>query len=665
MVLAVLPHVSRLPWWLPVVFVLAILERASHYHRRRRPLQGWIRLILTGLCVAALVMHYGTILGRQAGVALLCTMLALKLSETFRSREVFLLISLSYFVVITQFLFDQSIYLALYLLAVAVLITATLIVNEGQPARDLSGSASDRTNDRTGAADTLRRAGWMLVQGLPLMLALFLLFPRLSAPLWGMPEDALYGKTGISDHMEPGSIRDLFIDDSPAFRVDFKGDARPIQNQLYWRGPVLWHFDGAAWCRQAPCDRDSQKLPDPKRIDQIRGEIVQPVRYTVTMEPSQQFWLFGLDTPVLTPGWRIGLETDYTMHRTMPVTRTLSYDMTSDLGYRKNQRIDRWLIRPGLRLPEGRNPRTLEYAAELKARHGEDSRSLVQEVLQRFRQENFQYSFTPPPLGFHSVDDFLFETQNGYCEYYSSAFTFLMRAAGVPARVVTGYQGGEYNGNPEYLLVRQSDAHAWSEVWIDGDGWIRVDPTAAVAPDRVDLGAVGAMGGQRRGVWDFGWVRQLRNQMDSVHRLWTDFVLKFDQARQRSLFKPVGIDDLSPSTSILILTAITVLLSSIVMWLLLRVQWLGGLDPAAREYARFCRKLARRGLPREIAEGPRDYANRASAHFTQVAKDIKKITDLYVKQRYGAKTRETDLISLRRAVGSLRIGRRSGKSLDK
>ncbi len=661
MVLAVLPHLSRLPWWLPLVFVVAVIERGSHYHRPRQPLAGWIRLIITGLCVAGLVLHYGTILGRQAGVALLCTMLALKLSETFRSREVFLLISLSYFIVITQFLFDQSVYLALYLLAVTVLITATLIVNEGQPARDLETEAGEQA----GAVDTLRRAGWMLVQGLPLMLALFLLFPRLSSPLWGVPEDALYGKTGISDHMEPGSIRDLFIDDSPAFRVDFKGAARPAQNLLYWRGPVLWHFDGAAWCREAPCDRDSRRLPEPRRLDKIAGEIIQPIRYTVTMEPSQQIWLFALDTPVRTPGRRFGLEIDYTVHRTPPVTRTLSYDMTSDLGYQKNQQIDRWLTRPGLRLPSGRNPRTLEYATELKTRHGDDSLALVQEVLQRFRQDNYQYSFTPPPLGFHSIDDFLFETREGYCEYYASAFTFLMRAAGIPARVVTGYQGGEYNGNPEYLLVRQSDAHAWSEVWIEGAGWRRVDPTAAVAPDRVDLGAVGAMAGQRRGVWDFDWVRQLRNQMDSVHRLWTDFVLKFDQARQRSLFKPVGIEELSPSTSVLILTAITVLLSSIVMWLLLRVQWLGGLDPAAREYARFCRKLARRGLPRNIAEGPRDYARRAGAHFPPVAQQIDNITSLYVKQRYRAGSGDTDLRDLRSAVRALRIRRQAGKNTRK
>ncbi|MEM9184438.1 MAG: DUF3488 and transglutaminase-like domain-containing protein [Pseudomonadota bacterium] len=659
MALAVLPHLPRLPLWMPLLFLLAVMERASHFRWKRRPLPSWLRLVLTLLCIAGVWSSYGTILGRQAGVALLCTMLALKLSETFRSRDVFLLISLAYFIVITQFLFDQSIYLAVYLLAVAVIITATLIVNEAQPARDVRTPV----RDWHGAPDVLRRAGWMLLQGLPLMLALFALFPRLGTPLWGVPEDALYGKTGISDHMEPGSIRDLFIDDSPAFRVDFAGDARPSQGRLYWRGPVLWHFDGAAWCREAPCIQDDGKDPQPRRIGKILGEVDQPLRYSVTLEPTQQLWLFALDTPVSPPRGFMGLEVDYTLHRTRPVTRTFQYDMTSDTGYQKNTRTDGRLTDRGLQLPNDRNPRTRALAEDLRAQFGEDSRALVTHVLQTFRQENYRYSFTPPPLGFHTVDDFLFETREGYCEYYSSAFTFLMRAAGIPARVVTGYQGGEYMGDPEYLLVRQSDAHAWSEVWLEGEGWVRVDPTAAVAPERVDRGALAALAGQRRGVWDYPWVRELRNQLDTVHRVWTDWVLKFDQARQKALLQPVGIDELSSSTAILLLTGIIITVTTVVMWLLLRVQWIGGLDPASRAYARFCRKLSRRGLPRSAAEGPEDFAERAAAVYGEVAEDIRRITRLYIQQRYARTGDDASLTLLRRAVRSFRVrGRRSSSA---
>ena len=649
--LAVLPHLSRLPPWLPLVFLLAVAERSSHFWWKRRPVPGWLRLLFTLGCVVGVGATYGTILGRQAGVALLCTMLSLKLLETYRKRDVFLLISLAYFIVITQFLFDQSVYLAAYLVLVAVVITATLIVNEAQPSRQLSSVAPMKI-----ARDTLRSAGWMLLQGLPLMILLFLLFPRLTTPIWGVPEDALYGKTGISDRMEPGSIRELFVDDSPAFRVDFLGP-KPRKDQLYWRGPVLWHFDGSAWCRSPPCAQGARRsTPLIGVIPSISGDVDDPLRYQVTMEPSQQHWLFALDTPVVKPSGFMALERDYTLHHRRPVTRTLTYTMTSDAGYLKNNVSDQWgFRRAGLQLPDNRNPQTLDLATQLRARYGEDDRALVQAVLRRFRNEGYSYSFTPPPLGVHTVDDFLFSTKEGYCEYYSSAFTFLMRAAGIPARVVTGYQGGDYNGDPEYLLVRQSDAHAWSEVLLKDVGWVRVDPTAAVAPDRVDLGALQAAR-QRRGWFDFPWVRRMSNQLDAVHRMWTDWVLKFDQARQRSLLRPMGIDDLNVRSSVLLLTGAMVSVIALVMWLLLRVQWLGGLDPVAREYARFCRKLARHGVPRQPWEGPVDFAHRAARAFTPAAGAISRITHLYIDQRYRrGSSHPEQLKQLRHAVQQLKL----------
>ncbi|MEM9530799.1 MAG: transglutaminaseTgpA domain-containing protein [Pseudomonadota bacterium] len=462
----------------------------------------------------------------------------------------------------------------------------------------------------------------------------------------------------MSDHMEPGSIRELFVDDSPAFRVDFLSGPPVSQEQLYWRGPVLWHFDGSAWCREAPCDQFKRKDPEPQRIGRIQGEVDDPIRYEVTMEPSQQYWLFALDTPVTPRGGWIGLERDYTLHRTKPVTRTFTYKMSSDPDYLKNQQVDRWTAGSlALQIPDGRNPRTQEYAQQLLEQFGDDKAGLVAAVLRSFREENYAYSFTPPPLGFHTVDDFLFETREGYCEFYSSAFVFLMRAAGIPARVVTGYLGGEFVGDPQYLLVRQSDAHAWAEVWLEPEGWVRVDPTAAVAPERVDLGALAAAGGQRRGLWDYSWVRDLRSQLDSIHRLWTDWVLKFDQARQRALLSPVGIEEMGIRTAVLLLSGVCFVLLALVMRLLMRSQWLGDLDPAAREYARFCRKLARRGVTRRPSEGPQDFANRASATLAPAGPQINQITADYVALRYGREGDSKDrLRQLRQAVRRLRLG---------
>ncbi len=628
--LAILPHVPRLPPWLPLVFLVGAMERMSHFFFSRRPLAAWLRLLITVGCLVAVLLHYGTLLGRQAGVALLCAMLALKLMETFRRRDVYLLISLSYFVVVTQFLFDQSIYMVGYLLMAVVVITGTLIVTEVQPSRGRRGQRGVAAAPLWGA---LRNAAWMLLQGLPLMAAMFLLFPRLGTPLWGLPEDVLAGKTGLSDRMEPGKILELFIDDSPAFRVDFDGPV-PDQSALYWRGPVLWYFDGSAWCRDN-CIITSTSPP----LIGVRGDIDParvraPIHYQVTLEPTDQHWLFALDLPVsrdLPP--YSAIEYDFTMHRRAPVTRLFAYEMTSDPSYPMDTRWDRALTMRGMRLPGGGNPRTRALAADWVRTHGDDRVAIIAEALRMFTTEGFSYSFTPPPLGIHGIDDFVFETRDGYCEYYASAFTFLMRAAGIPARIVTGYQGGTFMANGGYLLVRQSDAHAWSEVWLDGRGWVRVDPTAAVAPDRVSRGALAAVGA-RRGVWDYAWLRELRNQFDAVHRLWSEWVLKFDRARQRALFRPIGIEDLSARDGMLLLVGIGAAFIGLFMYLLLRAQWLSGYDPIAREYARFCRKLARMGVPRKAWEGPRDFAGRAGVALEKLAPAIDAITELYVRLRY-------------------------------
>ncbi|MDJ0654284.1 MAG: DUF3488 and transglutaminase-like domain-containing protein [Xanthomonadales bacterium] len=645
--LAVAPHLTRLPLWLPLVFVAAAAERLSHFFFRRPALPGWLRFGLTLACLAGVAGSYGTILGRQAGIALLCVMLALKLLETYRRRDVYLLISLAYFVVVTQFLFNQSIYMSVFLLVTVVIITATLIVTELQPSRERH--ATHELSGLISPAGTLRNAGWMLLQGIPLMIGMFLLFPRLGVPLWGMPEDALYGKTGISDRMEPGSIRDLFVDDSPAFRVVFQGEP-PDQSQLYWRGPVLWHFDGAAWCREAPCDRSDRDSPGMIGAQNRRRPpaLENPIRYEVTMEASQQHWIFALDIPLRVPaGWRFALERDYTIHRRRPVTQTTVYTLTSDPGFKMNTRQDGWLRNLGLQLPPDLNPRTREFARQLRETHGDDDLAIVQAVLSRFRNEEYFYSFTPPPLGINTVDDFLFETREGYCEFYSSSFTFLMRAAGIPARVVTGYQGGL--DMVDYTLIRQSDAHAWAEVWLDGKGWTRVDPTAAVAPERIDRGALAAAGG-RRGPLDFEWIRGLRNQFDAVHRLWSDWVVKFNRARQRSLFRPLGVDDLSARFSLITLIVLGGAFVAVVMLLLLRAQWIGGLDPASREYARFCRKLQRSGITRGAAEGPRDFASRAAASREGLAAPIHRITDLYVALRFQPRQPDHALDELKSAV---------------
>ncbi|MDX1570087.1 MAG: DUF3488 and transglutaminase-like domain-containing protein [Xanthomonadales bacterium] len=625
--LVIVPHIVRLPAWYSVLFALAALERLSHEYIRRPPVPGWIRVVLTLVAVGAVALTYGTILGRQAGVALLCVMIAMKLIETYRRRDVYLLIALGYFVAITQFLFSQAIYLVVYIFASVFFITGTLIVSEVQPSR-----VRGRRAALGGILSILRNVGLILLQAVPLMVAMFVFFPRLSSPLWGMPEDALDAKTGISGEMAPGEVLGLFIDDTPAFRVAFEAAIPPPQER-YWRGPVLWNFDGTTWTRP------DFALRSPATIDE--SDIDEPYRYTVTMEPTERRWVFGLDIPVQRPR-RGRIQLDHTMYRREPIIEIIAYEMASDPDYRIDEELSLLRRRAALELPQGFNPRSIELAEQWRSEYGADDNAIVQAALRMFN-ESFVYSYQPPPLGRNTVDDFLFETREGYCEYFSSSFTFLMRAAGIPARVVTGYQGGWFNAGAGYMLVRQSDAHAWSEVWLEGQGWVRVDPTAAVAPERVQDGALEALN-VRRGVFDYAWLRQLRNRFDAVHNFWNEWVLKFDRERQRSLFKPAGVEDFKAQYGLIVLMILAALFVALVMRWLLKAQWIGGLDPAGREYARFCRKLARAGIGRQPSEGPKAFEARAVRGVPGLAESIRTITDLYIRLRYSRQPESNELL---------------------
>ncbi len=638
LMLVIIPHIIRLPFWYMGIFLIAAVMRISQLKHQRKAIPGWIKLLITLLALFGVLMEYGTLLSRQANIALLCIMLALKIMETNKRRDIYLLISMAYFVVITQFLFDQSFYMVAYQLSVVVIITTTLIVIEQQPARQLS-----LTHDPVsqGKGSLLKSSGKMLVYGIPLTFAMFVLFPRLNTPLWGLPQDALSGKTGISDEMEPGKILELFIDDSPAFRVEFEGPIPP-QSQLYWRGPVLWDFDGRKWTRPRPIGFFA-------RVDESR--VTNPLNYTVTMEPTQNYWLFGLDYPTR-PAENTLMEIDHTMYKRRPLTRILTLEMQSDPDYRADLTLWRGVRRASLELPPDFNPRTIALAEQWKQDLVEPE-AIIRRALQMFNQEGFEYSYNPPPLGRDSMDDFLFETRSGYCEFYSSAFTVLMRAAGVPARVVTGYQGGYINDDADYVLVRQSDAHAWSEVWLEGEGWVRVDPTSAVAPDRVDLGALATLNG-RRGFFDFEWMRALKNQFDAIQRFWNQSVVKFDSARQRALLSPLGIDDLSPSRSVIIMVVLSSLIIAIALWRLIRQQEHGHMDRVMQIYADFCKGMKRRGVSPSESEGPRDFAARCKQKLPDIADQIDQITDRYVMLRYAGNDNRQLENSFRLAVRSLK-----------
>ncbi|MBI1966007.1 MAG: DUF3488 domain-containing transglutaminase family protein [Betaproteobacteria bacterium] len=621
------PHAARLPWWLVALAAVLAAWRAYLAYARLRLPSRWLLPLIVITATLGVYFHYRTIFGRDAGVALLVAMLGLKLLETRSLRDAMLLIFLGYFLVITNFFYSQTILTALYMLACIWMITAVMV--------DLHHAHAEPP-----FRAQLHTAGALLAKSVPLMLVLFLLFPRVPGPLWGIPRDAFAGVSGLSDTMTPGSLSELALSDAVAFRVKFTSSI-PETRHLYWRGPVMWDFDGRSW--SVP-----RFLYGTPRF--TTGS--RPIDYEVTLEPHNKRWLFALDLPGKVPP-RAQASSDYQLYSHEPVITRLRYEMTSYLEASYGMEEGRYPIRRALALPEGFNPRTLELAGTLRAKFPDD-RALVGEVLGMFRNENFFYTLTPPLLGENPVDEFLFSTRRGFCEHYASAFAVLMRAAGIPARIVTGYQGGEVNQLGDYLIVRQADAHAWTEVWFKDRGWVRVDPTAAVSPLRVESGISAAVPLTDplpllvRG--DFEFLRQMLLTWDLMANSWNQWVLGYTPERQRQFLAKVGIDDATWQTLAAILFCVTGLIVAVLAVLTLRQLRTRVHDPVKIAYLRFCSKLRHKGLPRDPAEGPVDYANRLERLRPDLSPAVAAITGLYISLRYGTEADVTGLRELRRRI---------------
>jgi transglutaminase-like putative cysteine protease len=483
----------------------------------------------------------------------------------------------------------------------------------------------------------------LLAWGLPLGAAAFVLVPRLASPLWGSQDRNLQGRSGLDDRMQPGTFSDLLLDDSPAFRVYF--DAQPpSQRELYFRAIVLGDFDGSTWQRS-------------RRADFVRAEDAErkgaPIDYTIAIEPTDRRWLPALDLAMVAPrgahftGTReLVSDAPVGQAREYRVRSTTHYAFATTLAPRERARA--------LDLPEGFDPRA-RALAESWRREGRSDDAIVRAALDLFNK-SFTYTLSPPLLGRNSVDEFLFDTQKGFCEHYASAFVFLMRAAGIPARVVTGYQGGWWNATGQYLLVRNSDAHAWAEIWLDGRGWVRIDPTAAVSPARISLGAQAANDGN---AWSQAeWVRAIRDRFDLVNGLWTRAVIRFDALRQRGLLTSVGVSDPNPGDLLLVLSSIlAAVLALATLWALRDLRPLRG-DALDRAWSRLGRRLASAGVARTPSEGPLDWLARARAAAPASASALGDLVQDYVELRYGAPEPAAERVrAFSRAVRKFRVAR--------
>lgn len=609
-VASLLPVLPSLPPWL-AASLLAVGGLGIGYGWFDRKLSPWVRLPLT-LGLAGLVLFaYNFRFGRDTGAALLATMLALKLLETRSVRDARSVLSFSLFAIMAGFLQDQGPQTLLLALVATVLVLSSLArVAEV----DLPGGVA---NTPMPMRARLATAGKLLALSLPLAAVGFFLFPRLGSPMWGVPENVAEARTGLSNEMSPGDISELLADDSPILRVAFDGPM-PRPDALYWRGPVLTRFDGRSWTRW-----DGEAYLDPVIV-----ETVDPLlSYEVTQEPTDRRYMIGLDLPLVVPdNARVGADRAvYSAQRLTEVTR---FRMQSALRYRFEPQLRRIYRDNALDLPPNFNPQTRAMMEQWRA-EDPSPEALIDRSLALFNRE-FTYNMVAPLLGRHRVDEFLFQTRTGYCEHFASSFAVMMRMAGIPARIVTGYQGGYVNTIGDYLVVRQSDAHAWTEVWLDDRGWVRIDPTAAVAPERIARGDSNF--GQTQGMWS-QWGQPVLDVYDFVRRNWNDLVLGFNAARQRSLLQPFGIDSADwPKLGVLLGVAVAAVMA-LTFLLLLRTPR-GPRDPLAEAYKRFIARLARAGVSKPAWEPAGLFAERVAATLPQVADDVLALSRRYVRRRY-------------------------------
>jgi transglutaminase-like putative cysteine protease len=612
--LALAAHLKSLPVWVLVTVAVSAGIRLLLAHRGRAAPSRGVRLVIAVLAVALLFLQFRTFNGLAAGTALLALMAGLKLLETNAQRDIYIITLIIYFVSVSALLEGDSFWLLAYLIGVCWLTTATLLrLTSTLPAPDWRRS--------------LRYAGRILGQALPLALVFWLFFPRFAGPLWHMPEDGS-AESGLGDTMSPGDINELALSDDIAFRVRF-ATAPPPPQERYWRGPVMHDFDGHTWRI-----RNSGLNAAPAL--QLQGPAY---RYTLSLEPHRHNWIFALDWPSHWDLPRGALTGDYTLVQPDPVSRPIDVMATSYTRMQSSGPLSALLRQWDLRLPPNRNPRTVRLAQTLRGEHPEEM-DYVRAVLDMFARQEFYYTLTPPKLADDSVDEFLFNTKRGFCGHYASAFAILMRAAGIPARVVTGYQGGTLNRFADYWIVRQSDAHAWNEVWIEGRGWLRIDPTSAIAPGRVEHGLNDAVSADEplgsRWHRRTPWLADLRLRLDALGQIWRERILFFDQDSQQKMLEWLNIPEPDGQKLVMVLTAALTLVLVWLTWAVRREIAPTRKEPLVRAYSRLCAKLAALGMPRLAHEGAEDYAARVAQSRPDLGPAVGALCRHYSILRYAA-----------------------------
>ncbi|MEX1032657.1 MAG: DUF3488 and transglutaminase-like domain-containing protein [Cellvibrionaceae bacterium] len=628
--LLIIPHLSRLPIWMLLAWFIVVVWRVQIFRGRWPFPNRWIKGLIVALCIMGLFSEYGRFFGIEPMIGLLITAFLLKLLEMRQKRDALIVIFLGYFVAATQFLFSATLVATTYVVLTITTLTTALL--------GLHQSAGHRYPWRS-----FKFAGMLVAQSLPLMLVLFVVMPRIGS-LWAVPQQQHSARSGVNDSMSPGDFSNLVQDNATAFRVTFDG-AVPAPRFLYWRGLVFSEFDGRRWTQTEFSSFRGEAInwtteePKPwRRLIKVQGE---PLGYEIILEPTQQPWLYALATPTA-KGDGIGLTRDFRLVYRRPVRNRYQYEVESHLNYSiASEGLSPRIRQRELSLPENANPRSQQQARQWMA-DASNPRDYIERVLDYFNRE-FIYTLEPPLLGQHPVDDFLWQSKRGFCEHFSSAFVVMMRAAGIPARIVVGYQGGELNPLKNFLVVKQADAHAWSEVWLAGEGWVRVDPTAAVAPQRIESGLGGALSPADRNLLDNPFSLEnyrgiplfslIALRLEVLEYDWHRWVMNYDQDKQRGLLRNILGAIEAWRIAALVLGTGTVVFALVGASLLL-----SGLKPrrgaADTAYRRFLRVLKRRGVERGMGEGPRTLLARVGEQRPDLASWAGRVTDSYERCVY-------------------------------
>lgn len=623
--LLLLPHIDRIPLWVVAVYLLAFFWRVQAF-RGIFGLPGrWLKVVLSIAAAGGIVLSYGSLLGMEPMVAFLLTAFALKLTEMSSRKDAYVVIFLGYFVCITAFLFTQDLLLVLYSLLMVLALTSALV-------------AVHRPSARINDLRTPKLAAGMLLQAVPLMLVLFFLFPRIG-PLWSVPLKSHTAQTGMSDRLRPGDVSQLSQSADVAFRVQFEGDIPP-KSELYWRGLVMSALDGDTW-------RSLRffEVPAAERSEPAVELLGDAMRYSIIMEPTQQNWLYSLKYARSDKPGVMRLN-DYRLYSPVIVENEYQYRVTSWPDTALDAELNDWRREVETTLPDDDNPRTRLLAEQLYLASGESPRTYIAAVMDYFRNEEFYYTLQPPLLNDRdAMDAFLFSTRRGFCEHYAYAFAVMMRSVGIPSRIVGGYLGGETNPVNKTVIVHQFDAHAWNEVWLEGEGWVRIDPTSAVAPERILYGleqAVAAEGSflatsplsplRYRGI---GWINSLRLRYDALTYRWQSWVTGFDGQAQFDFLRGV-LGEISVSRSLTILLGSGALTVAVVAALIFGRGSRDQRSAQVRLYHRFRRLLVKRGLESPPGETPSSLAHRAAARWPQKAAALTRIADELTQLLYQA-----------------------------